>query len=77
MPISSVSVWASAHQEKRPHLVKDIHFAELGQDSRVECACGWRDVGPTHEHIEHAYWQHRKDLGLHAEIMTIATIPWL
>jgi hypothetical protein len=77
MPVSSVSVWSTAHKEKRPHLVGNIHFAELGQESWVKCACGWEAVGPTHEHIERAYWLHRRDLGLHAEIMTIVTVPWL
>jgi hypothetical protein len=76
MPVSSVSVWSSGHKEKRPHLVEDIQFAEPGQVPWVRCDCGWEASGPKDEDIERAYWQHRRGLGLHAEIMSIGTTHW-
>jgi hypothetical protein len=69
------SVWSAspAHQRVRSHLVEDIDFAELGCDSTIKCDCDWSAVCPTHEGVERAYWQHRRDMGLPATIMTITT----
>jgi predicted small metal-binding protein len=74
MPVSRV--WGATHGAKRAHLIGDIHFAKQGQKSSwIKCDCGWETVGTNHERIERDYWTHRRELGLHAEIMTIGFMP--
>ena len=69
------SVWdtSPAHQKIKTHLVESTHWGGRGQNSTVRCDCGWSATGPTHEWIERAFWQHRRDLGLNATILTITT----
>jgi hypothetical protein len=67
------SVWDGmpSHRRGKPHAIEDIQFAEIGRDSRIVCACGWRQTAPTHEQIEKAYWQHRREVGSPVSIMQV------
>jgi hypothetical protein len=78
MPTLSVwnkGQWApgpQTHGRGRPHEIADIHFdSETGCDSTVSCVCGWTSSGPTPEHIERAYAEHRRSLGLQGTVLSL------
>jgi hypothetical protein len=72
-----VSEWSASpsHQNKdRSHDIKDVHYPPgMAEDSTILCTCLWSYSGPTPEHVDAAYTQHRRDMGLRASILTINT----
>jgi hypothetical protein len=74
---ASFSEWTAApsHQNKdRSHDIADIHFAaKAGEANTLLCRCGWTCSEPTADHLDKAYVQHRREVGLQASILTINT----
>jgi|ERR1035437_10157735 hypothetical protein len=78
VPVSAnFSEWSASpsHKNKdRSHDIKAIHYPPvLGDDNTILCECGWAYEGPTPEHVDRAYVQHRRDVGLRASVLTITT----